>query len=246
VRPSSLPSVRTGRASIRSDAVVPLAVVVAVLALAGCGGSAGNGIASKTPAEILAASRAAATSATSVNVVSKASQGRLGVTLSAQLASDGGRAQLSVLGVAFEVIRIGKTVYVKGSLGLYKSLGIGIAAKVPRGSWLTGPVSGKLGQFATFTDLSSELNRLLPASNALLAKGPTATLDGQHVLELNATAKLFTGVLYVPTTGRPYPIELTKHGRETGQSTFSEWDKPITLNPPANAIQLSQLEHKSH
>jgi hypothetical protein len=244
VRPSSLCGVRTARASIPIGAGAPFAVVLTGIALAGCGGSAGNGIASKAPAEILAVSRTAATSATSVHVVSKASQGRLTVTLSAQLASNGGRAQVSVLGVAYDVIRIGETVYVKGSPGLYESLGV--AAKVPRGSWLTGPVSGKLGQLATFTYLSGELNRLLPARNAVLAKGASGTLDGQHALELNATAKLFTGVLYIPTTGKPYPIELVKHGRETGQSTFSEWNKPVTLDAPANTIKLSPLEHKSH
>ncbi len=235
---------RTGRVSIRSDAGVPLAVVLAVIALAGCGGSVGNSIASKTPAEILAASRAAATSATSVHVVSRSSQGRLAAILNVHLASDGGQAQVSLLGVDYEMIRIGETVYLKGSPIVYERLGI--ASKMAKEAWLQGPVSGPLGQLAAFTDLSRELNRLLPASNAALAKGATTTLDGQHALELQATAKLFKGILYVPTTGKPYPIELTKHGIETGQSTFSEWNKPITLNPPTNTIELSQLEHKHH
>jgi hypothetical protein len=233
--------VRTGRPSIRPDAGVPLAVVLAVLALAGCG-SAGNGIASKTPAEILAASRAAATSATSVHVVSNASEGPLTATLNAQLISNGGRAQVSLLGLAFEVIRIGKTIYVKGSPSVYKRLGI--TAKVPNGAWLEAPAGGQLDQLAAFTDLTGELNRILPARNDVLARGASTTLDGQHALELNATAKLFKGTLYIATTGKPYPIKLVKHGRETGQSTFSEWNKPITLNPPANTIKLSQLERR--
>jgi hypothetical protein len=236
--------VRTSRGRIRSDAGVPLALVVAVLALAGCGGSAGNGVASKTPAEILAASRAAATSATSVNVVSKASEGPLAITVNAQLTSDGGRAQVSLLGLAFEVIRIGGTVYVKGSPSVYRRLGI--TAKVPQGSWLQAPAGGPMSQLAAFTDLSGELNRILPAHNDVLASGASTTLDGQHALELNATAKLFKGTLYIATTGKPYPIKLTKHGRETGQSTFTEWNKPTTLNPPTNTIKLSQLEHKRH
>jgi hypothetical protein len=232
--------VRTSRASIRSDAGVPLALVLVALALGGCGGSAGNGIASKTPAEILAASRAAATSATSVHVVSKASEGPLAATVNVQLTSDGGRAQVSLLGFAFEVIRIGETIYLKGSPSVYRRLGI--AAKVPPGSWLQAPIGGRLDQLAAFTDLSGELNRILPARNDVLARGASIILDGQHALELNATAKLFKGTLYVATTGKPYPIELVKHGRETGQSTFSEWNKPATLNPPANTIKLSQLE----
>ncbi len=233
---------RTGRASIRFGAGIPLAAALVVISLAGCGGSAGNGIASKTPTEILAASRAAATNATSVRVVSKVSQGPLTLAFNAQLASDGGRAQVSLTGFAFEVIRIGETVYLKGSPILYKRLGI--ALKVPQHRWLQAPVSGQLGQLAAFTDLSGELNRLLPARNAALANGASTTLDGQHALGLNTTAKLFTGVLYVATTGKPYPIEFVKHGRETGQSTFSEWNKSITLKPPTNTVKLTQLERK--
>jgi hypothetical protein len=244
VRPSRLTGVRTSRARTRFGAGVPLAVVLVALALGGCGGSAGNGIASKTPAEILAAGRAAATSATSVHVVSKASEGRLAVTVNAQLASDGGWAQLSLLGNAYEVIRIGRTVYLKASPIVYRRLGI--TTKPPKGAWLSGPVSGPLGGLAAFTDLSGELNRILPARNDVLAKGASTTLGGQHALELNATGKLFKGVLYVATTGEPYPIELVKHGRETGQSTFSGWNEPATLNPPANTIELSQLEHIRH
>lgn len=243
MRSSRRSGVRTARASTRPGVGVPLAAALSVVALAGCG-SAGNGIASKTPAEILAASRAAATSASSVHVTSKAAEGRLAISINAQLASDGGRAQVSVLGTAYEVIRIGQTVYLKGSPGLYESLGI--TAKVPQGSWLQAPAGGRLDQFAAFTNLSGELNRLLPARNDALSKGASTTIDGQHALELNATAKLFKGVLYIPTTGKPYPIELVKHGRETGQSTFTEWDKPTTLNPPANTIALNQLEHQGH
>jgi hypothetical protein len=177
-----------------------------------------------------------------VHLVSKVSQGPVTLALNVQLASDGGRAQVSLTGFAFEVIRIGKTMYLKGNPILYKRLGI--AASVPQHRWLQAPVSGQLGQLAAFTDLSGELNRLLPARNDALAKGASTTVEGHHALELKAIAQLFTGILYVPTTGKPYPIELTKHGREAGQSIFSEWNKPITLKPPTNAIELSQLERK--
>jgi hypothetical protein len=177
-----------------------------------------------------------------VHVLSKGSEGPLAITVNVQLASDGGRAQVSLLGLGFEVIRIGETVYVKGSPGVYRRLGI--AAKVPPGSWLQARADGRLGQLAAFTDLSGELNRILPAPNDLLATGASTTLGGQHAIELHTTAKLFKGTLFIATTGKPYPIELVKHGRETGQSTFTDWNKPITLNPPANAITVTQLEHK--
>jgi hypothetical protein len=233
--------VRTRRANTRPSTSIPLAAMLTALALAGCG-SAGNDIASKTPAEILAASRVAATSATSVHIISSASEGPLRATLNAQLTASSGRAQVSLLGLTFEVIRIGKTIYLKGSPSVYRRLGI--TTKIPQGTWLEAPANGQLAQIAAFTNLNGELNRILPAHNDTLTKGTTTTLNGQHALQLNTTAKLFKGTLYITTTGKPYPIKLTKHGRETGQATFTNWNKPTTLNPPTNTITLNQLEHK--
>ena len=94
---------------------------LAVLALASCGGSSGNGIASKTPTEILALSKQAADSAKSVHVagsiVSKGSPLTLDLFL---LAGKGARGRLSEGGSSFELIEAGGTVYLRGSAAFYK------------------------------------------------------------------------------------------------------------------------------
>ena len=79
-----------------------------------------------------------------------------------------------------------------------------------------------------------------------LTKGPITTINGQKAIELKTKGKLYTGAIYIAATGTPYPIEIVKHGRETGQTTFTGWNQPVTLSAPAGAVELSQLEHKAH
>jgi hypothetical protein len=226
--------------SARGRAGASLALLL-ILALAGCGSSSGNGVASKSPSEILAASQAAAQSATSVHVAGKSAQGPLSITLNLDLASNGGRASVSVLGLAFELIRVGNTLYLKGSPAFYKRLGV--AAHVPQGTWLKAPANlgrrtgGQMAQLAAFTDLSGELKRLLSSSGPKI-KGATTTVNGQKAIELKESGKLFSGSLYIATTGKPYPIKLVKRGQETGQTTFSHWNAPVLLTAPPNAIAV--------
>jgi hypothetical protein len=218
----------------RAGILVTLAFAVL---LAGCGGSSGNGIASKTPAEILAASKIAATSAASVHVRSSTSSGGLSLTLNVELTSNGGRGQISLIGLQFEVIRIGNVLYTKGSSGFYKRL-VGAAAHVAPGTWLKGGATGgPLAQLAFYTDLSGELDRLI-TSTGLIAKGATTAINGQHVVELKEAARLFSGAFFIASTGKPYPNEIVKHGRETGQTSFSGWNQPVSLIAPANAVAL--------
>jgi hypothetical protein len=217
------------------------ALLAGVLVLAGCSGSSSNGVASESPAAILAASKAVADSATSVHVANKSSQGLLSLSASMQFASDGGRARVSFLGLDYELMRIGNMLYVNASPAFYRRLGgagASAAAKLPRGTWLkTTAIGGGLGQLASSTDQRVELGLLLRSTGSL-TKGATTIVDGQKAIELKETAKLFSGVLYVATTGKPYPIELVKHGRESGQITFSGWNEPITLSAPANATTI--------
>ncbi len=218
----------------RSGLLVTLSLA---LALAGCGGSSGNGVASKSATEILAASEVAAASATSVHVLSRASQGPLVMTSDLELANGGGRAEVSLLGLSFEALRVGDMLYAKGNPAFYKNLG-GAAAKVPAGTWLKGPVNGaELAPLAAFVDLRGELRRLV-GGGVPVSKGAGTAVNGQPAIELKQTGKLFTGDLLIATTGKPYPVQLIKHGRETGQTTFSDWNQPVSVTPPANAVAI--------
>lgn len=237
----------------RERACAPLALLLAAaLAIDGCGsssntGPSANGVASKSPSEILAASSAAAQGASSVRVVDSSGAGPASLSLNLQLAGDGGRTRVSLLGLAFEEIRVANTLYVKGDPAFYRRLGrverLGAPVRVPRGTWLKAPAnSGKLAQLAAFTK-RSELPLLLRSTGSL-AKGAASIINGQRAIELKETAKLFTATLYIATTGKPYPIQLVKRGRESGQVTFSGWNQPVSLAAPAKTIELAKLAHK--
>lgn len=242
---SRIPTVRA-----RTSAPLPIPLVlVLVLILAGCGGSSGNGIASRSAVEILAASRTAAQDASSVHVLSKASRGKLSSTSDLELSGGdgGGRARVSLFGVTTEVVRIGDTVYVKRNPVYYKRLNKFLAShhdslRVPQGTWLkhTTRGSGKPIQ----TDLKGELGFLLE-STGRLTKGATSTIDGQKVIELKqATRHFTTNTIFIATTGEPYPVEILERGRVNGQTVFTDWNQPVTLSAPANAIELGKKHQR--
>lgn len=226
-------------------AVVLLAASVAI-ALAGCGGSSsGNGVASKSPEQILTASKAAAESASSVHVSGTFSTGGMPVSLDVSLAAGrGGHGQLSESGLSFELIVVDNTIYIKGSRGFYEHFAGPTAADLLQGKWLKAPAnSGQLGTLASLTNLSKILGQTLVSSGSI-AKGSSTSINGQSAIELTDTAK--DGSLFVATTGQPFPLQINKRGAEAGKVTFSAWNQPVTLTPPAGALDLSQLEHEGH
>ncbi len=227
---------RVRGARARAGALLALAATLTI-ALAGCGsssnsGPSANGVAAKSPSEILATSTAAAQAANSVRVADSAGAGPAALTLNLQLTGDGGRARVSLLGLAFEEIRIANTLYVKGSPAFYSRLARDehLRPCACRGTWLKAPANGRLAQLAAFTR-RSELALILRATGTL-SEGAASTVDGQKVIELKEAAKLFTGSLFIASTGQPYPIEIVKRGKESGQITFSGWIGRSRSPPP--------------
>ena len=151
--------------------------------------------------------------------------------------------KVSILGITFELIHIGDELYLKGSPSFYER--IGVTRTVPAGSWIKTTVSTtQSSQLASFTNLSREVGLLLTSTGGV-TKGQTTNLNGQPVIELKPSGKLYTGKLYIATTGEPYPLKLEKHGRETGTTTFTEWNKPVSVNAPAGALDIGPLERKT-
>jgi hypothetical protein len=228
-----------------------LLVVIVLLGLAtaisscGSSSSSGNGVSSKTPAEILAASKTAADRASSVHVAGALSSGEMPITLNLELASGhGGRGQVSEGGLSFELIVVDDSVYIKGSPSFYSHFGGAAAARLFQGKWLRAPsADGELASLASLTDFSHLLDQTL-ASHGALVKGATSTVAGQPVIELHDTAK--SGSLYIATTGQPYPIRIVKRGTEAGSVSFTGWNQPVSLAAPAGAIDLSQLQQAGH
>jgi hypothetical protein len=73
-----------------------------------------------------------------------------------------------------------------------------------------------------------------------LKKGSTTTIGGQPAIAVEDTTR--AGTLYVATTGKPFPLQITKGGSEAGTITFDKWDEPVTISPPASSVNLSELK----
>jgi hypothetical protein len=217
-------------------------LVLALVVLAGCGGSSSsNTIASKSATEILTESKAAADSASSVHVSGSIKSGTAPVTIDLNLASGkGARGEISENGASFKLILVGGTAYISGSPAFYRSLGGAAAAQLLDGKWLKA--SATSGEFASFNSLANmrQLIDTTLAAHGVLTKGATSTVNGQQAIAITDTNK--TGTLYVATTGKPYPVAITKGGSENGKITFSNWNQPVTITAPPNSVDLSELK----
>lgn len=218
--------------------------VLLCAALAGCGGSSGgNGIASKSAAQILAAARSAALSASAVHESGRIASGGSSITLDMDLLiGRGGRGRLSVSGLGAELIQIGGTVYIKGSPELYTRIGGPTAARVLQGRWLKAPTtSGEFSAIASLTDLGKLLSADLPGPRGL-SKGRTTKLGGTPAIAVTNAAKGET--VYVATTGRPYPLQLVKTGEGGGRISLERWNETVALSAPPNAIDITRLRSR--
>jgi hypothetical protein len=237
------------RLSLRA-LVVAVALVLLIALPAGCGGSSsssssssGNGVADKSPADILAATKVAADAAKTVHVSGSIVSGGTPITLDMNLlAGKGGRGQLSESGLAFELIQVGKTVYIKGSPAFYKKIGGTAAAQLLQGKWLKAPASNSdFASLSQLTDLRQLVDQTLETHGSSLTKGGSSTIAGQKVVGI--TDKTKGGTLYIAATGQPYPVQIVKTGSSGGKITFDRWNSSVTLAAPANAIDVAQLQH---
>lgn len=222
-----------------------LALALAAAALAGCGGSSssssGNGVADKSADEIVAATKVAADAATSAHVAGSIVSSGSPITLNMELAAGkGGRGQLSENGLSFALIAVDGTVYIKGSPAFYKHIGGTAAAQLLQGKWLKAPAnSSDFASLGQLTDLRQLIDTTL-ANHGKLTKGATKTVNGQKVVAVTDTSK--GGTLYVAATGEPFPVEITKEGAGGGKINFDRWNKPVTLTPPPNSIDVAKLQ----
>ncbi len=210
-RPSPAPAELLGRGPAAGAATARpwrwLALALSAAALAGCGSSVDEGIESKTPTEILAASQLAADAAASVHVAGAIVSGGQPLTFDLSLlANSGARGTLSEMGASFEVIRVANTIYIKGSEAFYRRLVGPSAARLLAGRWLKAPASSQgFASLAALTDLRTLIDTTF-ANHGRLQKGSTTTLGGVSAIALKDRSR--GGTIYIATTGLPYPLQV--------------------------------------
>lgn len=224
-----------------------LALVLALGALAGCGGkgSSGNGVAAKSPDQIAEQAKAAADSASSVHVAGAIASGGSHISLDLDLAAGkGGRGQITVDGLSAKLIVVGTTAYINGDASFYRHFGGKAAVQLFQGKWLKAPTSDEnFAQLSSLADMHKFIDTAL-SSHGTLEKGAPTTVNGQPAIGVRDTSE--GGHLYVATTGKPYPLQLAKGGAEGGKISFDHWDEPVALSAPSNAVDITELTKAGH
>jgi hypothetical protein len=220
-------------------------LALAAVLFAGCGGSSsssGNGLASKSPDQIVAAAKAAATGAASVHIAGSIISENKPISLDMELvAGKGAQGRISLEGLPIDLVEVERAFYLKGSAAFYRHIAGSAAATLLQGKWLKAPASGgNFASLAQLTDLGKLINTTL-ASHGKLAGAGTTTINGQKAVGVSDATK--GGTLYVAATGAAYPLEITKGGSGAGKIVFDRWNQPVTLIAPAGAININQLQN---
>jgi hypothetical protein len=215
--------------------------LLAACAISACGGgSSGNGVASKSANQIVSSALAAIDGAKSAHIAGSVVSGSTPISLNLHLVSgQGGKGSMSEGGLSFKIEVIGREVYINGSPAFWRHFGGAAAATVFQGKWLKAPASGQFASLAQLSNLHALLGTVLSTHGALTKTG-TTSVNGQSAVGIRDSTQ--GGTLYVATTGKPYPLEILKSGGQGGRIVLNEFDTPVSLTPPTNAIDISKFK----
>jgi hypothetical protein len=222
-----------------------LALVLTAALLAGCGGSGKtakpNDEESKPASRVLADAKAAATSASSAHVSGSIKSSGTPITLDLTTSrGKGAKGSMSTSGLKFDLVRIGDTVYVRGSDEFYKHFAGPVAAQLLHGKWIKASAThGRLKSLAPLTSIDA-LFAGISSQHGKLANDGKTTYKGQDVVSLRDTSD--GSKLYVAATGKPYPVAIVGgKPSQSGTITFGDWNKSVSLSAPSDAIDIGQF-----
>jgi hypothetical protein len=231
----------------------PVALLAALVCLAGCGGGGGGGasaststgpsaLASKPPAVVAAAAAKAAKAASSFHISGQIhSSGKdVGVDFSF-LRGKGATGTLTLNGAKVDVVLIGSEGYLRASSAFFKQYGkqAGAFAQLLADKWLKFPANNpQFGSITSQMNAGSLLKSLSSNHGKLQNQGDT-TYQGQSVVAIHDASK--QGTVYVAASGTPYPVALVRTGKGAGKIEFDDWNQPVTLTAPKGALDLSQF-----
>jgi hypothetical protein len=236
-----------GRAALTALAAIVALVVLALLAL-GTGSALAarvdNGIAGKSPDQILATSLAAGEHAHSVHIVGHIVSGGSHIGMDLRFSGTHAAGRLTEDGAAFDLVLLGKRAFIRGGAAFWQREGVKpgdptIALFANR--W----VGGSTAAGKPFHGFGSEfrLRGLLTSvgsSHARLELAGTTKIHGRPAVALRDTKQ--GGTISIATTGTPYPLSIQKtKGSDTGTLFFDDWNEPVTIAAPRTYVDLDRL-----
>ena len=219
--------------------VIGVSLIVLVLGPAGCGGGTKtNGEEKKSAEQVVADAQAAAKSATIVHVVGGGTDNGQPLKLDLWIGDGKGKGHLSEGGFAFDLVRIGDTVYVKAGAAFWKKFGNAAAATLLHDRWVKIPTTiAQVKSIVGLADKTQLFASILGQHGKIENKG-IADYQGAKVVEIRDTTQ--GGSLYVAGTGTAYPVAV-KGGKNQGDIAFSDWNAKEAIVAPKGAVDLSSF-----
>ena len=243
---------------VRPAAAAAALAAVAASALAGVAAPAG---ASTTPGTTASTEYQAALKAVGnqgVHFVSTADQSGVTLDVSGDAGTTSGQQVLVVknknLTERMTARVVGSNGYVNGNEAALQNV-IGLTAaqsKKYAGTWMSFPTSNQGLDELVGGLLSSQVSKEIEIGGPY-TYGTGATVGGQHALAILGSVSTQSGskvpvVLYVPSSGKPLPIEeITNAGTAGGSSaihgtvTFSQWGENKSQTAPTHTVSLLKL-----
>jgi hypothetical protein len=252
----------------------PLIAALVIVALAGCGGgksssnAASNGLAAKSPQEILTAASAALGKVHSFHMSGTEKDAKGPLSLSGDVSLPG-KAKLTLRQGAgiVDFVVIGTEAYIKANNAFWQAQkGTGAVATLLADKWVKVPAASTpgFGEFTSITDPAKIGHCLLQSHLGTVTKAGSGSVAGQStvVLEDKGDAPGSSpGKVYIASSGPPLPLRAVQTGAkkaggtpdamcgDTGTSsttitsdlTLSNYGKPVAITAPAGALDLSKL-----
>ncbi|MFG2649143.1 hypothetical protein [Streptomyces sp. NPDC048436] len=235
---------RTRRAALVSALCAGL--VMGVTGLTGCSSDedpdAGtNGIGKLSATKIQSKSRSVAYAAPAVRLSgSLVSKGHT-YKLDMRLKEEGGTGSVTSKGETFQLLRVGKQLFLKADAGFWTHEDAkggqkpgktdGAAAAKLDGKYVKVPrEDAAYQQLSGFTDKDVLLEGMLTL-HGKLATGDRGTTSGAPSIKITGDEGA-GGTLSVSLKGKPYPLRLVRAG-DAGTLLLSDWGRDFALNVPA-------------
>lgn len=215
---------------------------LAVFVVSGCGSSSSpsNGLASKTPQQVVSDASKAATGASAVHVGGHGTSAGEALTLNIWLVpGKGAKGTVTTNGLNFDFVNTDGKIYIRGSKAFFQRAAGSAAANEFHGKWLEFAQStAGFGAIAPLTKIDSLFKALFTKHGVLKNVGQT-TFRGRRAVAIRDTTQ--GGTLYVAATGQAFPLAVVGGSKHRGTVVFDGWNKPVSITAPAGALDAAKL-----
>ncbi len=226
-------------ARLAASALGAIAACGALLLGAGPAMAAG-GLTGRSAIQVVQSSLRASSGASSVTMDGHFNRGGQITGFHVSVTSGNGVGTLTLNGNSEQLIKIGKSIYLKGDRAFWIKNGGTAAAELAAGRWVKVPGDA----FQSFFNTHELLSQLGPdVSRSTFVRAGVAVVGGVAAVVVAGHEKANPsngGRLYVAARGPPYILKIAASSNGTvGSIIFSNYNKPVHVTRPAHYLDLS-------